>query len=384
MRVLLDVSAVPKQPVGAGIYTIELARGLARTEAVDLHLLCRRNDATRWEHIAPGATVHPIVPLPRPARLLWEAQRGSAFADRLGCDVWHGPHYTLPRHLACASVVTVHDLTFFDQPETHERVKVGFFRRAINTNSERATRIICVSQHTRDRLHALVPHHAPIDIARHGIDHNRFRVDDAPANVAHDSAALARRGITGDFIAFVGTIQPRKALPILVEAFGMLRSDFPTLRLVIAGGDGWGSRALLDAIRRNQVATSVVRPGYIDDATVAALYRRAAVVAYPSLAEGFGLPALEALACGAPLVTSSGTAMDEFIDDGALTASPGSARELEGALRAALVPDTAARLRRRGPQIAAAYTWSACVDTHLSTYRAAAHSGAPPNEPSSQ
>jgi glycosyltransferase involved in cell wall biosynthesis len=370
MRVVLDVSAVPTQPVGAGIYTLELARGLSDSAMIDLHLLSRRNDE-RWEQLCPNATVHKLTPDSRPLRIAWERTRGARFAADVQCDLWHGPHYTLPRGLRCATVVTIHDLTFFDNPETHERVKVQFFRRAITTNARRATQVVCVSQTTADRLDALVAGHAPTIVAHHGVDHDRFFVNREPRQDALDQALLAERGIHGDFITFVGTIQPRKALPTLITAFAALKANFPQLRLVIAGGDGWGTTELLDAIRTHGVATSVVRPGYVDDATVAALYRQAKVVAYPSLAEGFGLPALEAMACGAALVTTRGTAMDEFLDDGAITAPPGDADALTAALRVALTDETQRRLRARGPQIAAAFTWSACVGTHLGAYGAA-------------
>lgn len=371
MRVLLDVSAVPAQPVGAGIYTVELARELDALGEVELVLLTRRNDAYRWSATCPRSTIHSVVPDNRPARLLWEATRAAKFAETVNCDVWHGPHYTLPTTPPCASVVTVHDLTFFDQPETHQRVKVAFFRSAIRRNAARASAVVCVSHATAQRLHELIPTHAPITVAHHGVDHERFRVDDAAPTVAADLAQLAAIGARAPFIAFVGTLQPRKGLPGLVAAFAAARAEHPDLQLVLAGGDGWGRDELSNAITVAGVATSVLRPGYVNDETVAALYRRAAVVAYPSLAEGFGLPALEAMACGAPLVTTKGTAMDEFIGDAAITAGAGDVSGLARALLTALDPKTAAGLRHRGPTIAAEYTWSACARTHVEAYRQA-------------
>jgi glycosyltransferase involved in cell wall biosynthesis len=177
--------------------------------------------------------------------------------------------------------------------------------------------------------------------------------------------------VSGRFLAFVGTIQPRKGLPTLVAAFAAVARDEPDLRLVVAGGDGWGVDELLAAIAAEQVATRVVRTGYLPDEVVPALYRRAAAVVYPSLAEGFGLPALEALACGAALVTTSGSAMQELVDDAAILVPPGSVDALEAGLRQALEPATAATLRSRGAAVAARYTWSACADEHVRAYRAA-------------
>src|SRR4051794_14537528 len=123
MRVLLDVSAVPSDPRGAGVYVVELARGLGGTAAVDLVLLARRGDAARWSSLAPTAEVHAAVPGPRSVRLAWEQVEGPRVAGKLGVDVWHGPHYTLPLRARIPMVVTVHDLTFLDHPEWHERAK---------------------------------------------------------------------------------------------------------------------------------------------------------------------------------------------------------------------------------------------------------------------
>src|SRR5215212_9057976 len=131
VRVLLDVSAVPDKIARAGVYTTEITRHLARRDDVDLVLVARRGDAPRWRAIAPRALVQAVVPAARPARLAWEQVRGPQLAAALAADVWHGPHYTMPARLRIPAVVTVHDLTFFDHPEWHERAKVVFFRRAI-------------------------------------------------------------------------------------------------------------------------------------------------------------------------------------------------------------------------------------------------------------
>ena len=133
VRVLLDVSAVPDRPVGAGVYTVALAEGLERADAIDLVLLARRGDAQRWAALAPGVDVHAVVPSRRPS-CAWEQTGAPRLAARLGVDLWHGPHYTMPLRLGMPAVVTVHDLTFFDHPEWHERSKVTFFRRMIKAS----------------------------------------------------------------------------------------------------------------------------------------------------------------------------------------------------------------------------------------------------------
>jgi glycosyltransferase involved in cell wall biosynthesis len=367
VRLLLDVSAVPERPVGAGYYTLNIAAHLARRRDIETHLLCRQGDAARWGTIAPDAAVHAEVPSGRPARLMWEQARAARLASSLHIDVWHGPHYTMPLRLNVPAVVTVHDLTFFEHPEWHERGKVAYFRPMIRAAARRAAAVIAVSEDTARRLREIAPPAGPIVVAPHGVDHERFTPTVEPA----DDAVLATHGIRAPFIAFTGTIEPRKGLPTLVEAFARIARDHRTLRLVLAGGDGWGSDRVRDAVAASGVPTRVLRPGYLPDATVAPFFRRAAVVAYPSLAEGFGLNALEALACGAPLVTTSGSALDEVVGDAALTVMPGDVDALDDALREAMKPEVAARLRAAGPPRAARFTWERSVERHMEAYQLA-------------
>ncbi|HTK15481.1 MAG TPA: glycosyltransferase family 1 protein [Acidimicrobiia bacterium] len=375
MRVLVDVSAVPARPVGAGMYTVALASGLSAHGAVDLHLLTRHDDAERWSALAPTATVHASAPARRPVRLAWEQSRGPAMAEHVGADLWHGPHYTMPLRASVPCAVTIHDLTFFDHPEWHERSKVVYFRRMIRAAARRATTLICVSTFTADRLRALVAPRTDIEVIHHGVDHDRFA---AKGDSTADLALLAGHGIEPPYIAFASTIEPRKNVPTLVRAFAKVAATRPELRLVLAGSDGWGAREASEAIAANRVATRVLRPGYLDNATIAAFFRRAAAVTYPSLEEGFGLPALEGLACGAPVVTSEGSALAEVVGDAALLVPPGDADALAGAL-ARVLDDSALseRLRVAGPARAAEFTWKACVDQHVGAYERTVRAGAP-------
>jgi glycosyltransferase involved in cell wall biosynthesis len=374
VRVLLDVSAVPARPVGAGMYTVALASGLSGRSDVDVHLLTRRGDAERWRSLAPAATLHSAAPDRRPARLAWEQTRAPALGARIRPDVWHGPHYTMPMRAGGPCVVTIHDLTFFDHPEWHERSKVAYFRRMIQAAARRADLLVCVSAYTAERLRALAEPRAEVVVIHHGVDHQRFTT---AGNEHTDLAALATHGIEPPYIAFAGTIEPRKNVPTLVRAFARIADSRPELRLVLAGSDGWGAREARDAITASGVATRVIRPGYLETSTVAAFFRRAAVVAFPSLEEGFGLPALEGLACGAPVVTSQGSALAEVVDSAALLIWPGDTDALARAFTRVLdEPGLAARLRAAGPARAAEFTWAACVDRHVDAYQRAAVAGA--------
>ncbi|HYH48467.1 MAG TPA: glycosyltransferase family 1 protein [Acidimicrobiia bacterium] len=352
------------------MYTCRLAAALDRLGECEMHLLARRGDAGRWHDLAPGATVRAVVPPPRPARLAWEQARAPALASRLKVDVWHGPHYTVPLRLGVPGVTTIHDLTFFDHPEWHERSKVLFFRRMIPASAARAAAIVAVSSATAEAIQETLEPAAPVLTIAHGVDHDRFHP--APLGAPPDLAMLDPLGVTPPYVAFVGTIEPRKAVPTLVEAFSRVAGDHPGLRLVLAGADGWGTEDARAAIAASGVATRIVRVRWVPDQALPALLRQAAAVAYPSLEEGFGLPALEALACGAPLVTSAESPMADIAGPAALVVPPGNAGALAWALNRVLTDaELAARLRQEGPRSAAPYTWEASARLHLDAYRLA-------------
>jgi glycosyltransferase involved in cell wall biosynthesis len=373
VRVLLDVSAVPARPVGAGVYTIAIARGLDARDDIELHLLARRGDGTRWPALTPAAVVHARAPDARPLRLAWEQVGAPALSHAVRPDVWHGPHYTLPVRVRVPTVVTVHDLTFFDHPEWHERTKVAYFRRMIRVATARADAVICVSEFTANRLRAHCAARAEVVVVPHGVDHERFAPAAEHAGADADLSSLAAHGITPPYVAFSGTVEPRKDVPTLVRAFAHAARNRPELRLVLAGADGWGAAEARDAIAASGVATRVLRPGYLPDDAHAALFRRAAAVVYPSLEEGFGLPALEALACGAPLVSTRGSAIEEVVGDAALLVPPRDPDALGAALDRILRDDAlATRLRRDGPERAAKFTWDRTVAGHLDAYERAA------------
>lgn len=363
VRVAVDVSAIPAQPAGAGIYVLRVVEALALAGEVDLELVARSDDGDRWRALAPGAEVRAVAPGPRPLRLAWEQVAGPALARN--ADVWHGPHYTMPVLAWTPRVVTIHDLTFFDHPEWHEPAKVRFFRRMIKASARWADVLVCVSDHTARRLEAVLHPSIPVVVATHGVDHERF----SPVGDG-DDALLARHGVEGPFVAFVGTIEPRKNVPALVRAMTTLD---PSVRLVLAGRPGWGSDEVDAAIAGAGMTERVVRLGYAPDDLVAALLRRAAAVAYPTFEEGFGLPALEALACGAALVTTSGSAMEDVVEDAALVVRPGDDAALADALARLVAggPDVE-RLRARGPAVAAAHTWARSAERHVEAYRLAA------------
>jgi glycosyltransferase involved in cell wall biosynthesis len=364
----LDVTAVPSRPAGAGRYILELAESLSRRADVSLTLVARRSDVSRWEDLAPMARIEGAAPAARPLRLAWEQLSLPALLSRVGADVHHGPHYTMPERAKLPRVVTVHDLTFFDHPEWHEKSKVKLFRRAIRVAAERADAIVCVSEVTARRLVERLDPAAPVVVARHGVDHSRFKAEPEDG----DDAVLAEMGARPPYVVFIGTLEPRKDLQSLLLAFDRIASVHGELSLVVAGQPGWGSDQLEATLAGLRHRERVKRTGYVPDRAVAPLLRGAAAAAYPSLDEGFGLPALEAMACGAPLVTTTGSAMEEMSEGVALLVEPGDVDGLAGALDMLARGDQGLGDRlRRGLEVASRHTWEASAEVHVRAYREA-------------
>lgn len=371
VRVALDVSAVPPRLAGAGRYVAELARRLPSRE-VATTLVTRRDDTLRWHDWSPGSSIASVVPNARGSRLLYEAWLLGAGATAGSVDVWHAPHYTMPRRRTRPTVVTIHDLTFFTNPEWHERAKAPFFRRAIAYAARHADVLVSVSEYTARQLDSLVPHHAPVVVAPLGVDLERFALDDSS-----DSELLRAHQLPEDvpYLFFLGTIEPRKGLDVLLTAFDELAAQNPRLELWIAGQSGWGVslESLMDQCRH---ASRIRRLDFVDDGLLPALLRHSRAVVYPSRGEGFGLPVLEAMACGATVVTSSDTVMSEVADGTALLAPPGDPTQLGATIQVALnlgEHDRAQRARNARRR-AEHFTWDSSVAQHLKAYEMAGQS----------
>jgi glycosyltransferase involved in cell wall biosynthesis len=376
LAVSLDVTAVPPDPRGAGRYTVELARALGRRQDLDLTLVSRSADARRWSTWAPSASVLASAPGPRPLRLAWEQLSLPRLLDGQALDVHHGPHYTMPERSRLPKVVTIHDLTFFDHPEWHERSKVPFFRRAIRRAVRKASVLVCVSQPTARRLQELLDPRCPVVVAPHGVDPARFRPAEAgEVSQDEDRALLDQAGVPESYVAFLGTIEPRKGVDLLVRAFDRLAGDQPGLHLVIAGGRGWGGGGAEEAMSAMAHRDRLVRPGYLGPEAVPALLRRARLVVYPARVEGFGLPVLEAMACGAPVVTTAGSVMEELAGGMALTFPPEDFLALAETMDRILRDPPTAPQRSAAVEVARGYTWERSAEAHLRAYRLAVGGG---------
>jgi glycosyltransferase involved in cell wall biosynthesis len=349
-------------------YTHELIGALApRFEQPPIVYLTQADDGLGP---APVQTVRAPFRTPNEyARAFWEQTVVPLDVRRRRPDVYHSPNYILPAALRCPSVVTVHDLAFFDR--SVHRLRSHLYLSALATFAiRRATRIICVSEYTARQLAARFPGATErVRVIGEGV-HPRFR----PQSSEAIQRFRRRFGLVDPYVLFVGTIEPRKNLPRLIEAFSAAVSGhaFPH-RLLIAGGSGWMNGPVREAYNNSPVRDRIYFTGYLPDDELPAAYAGADIFAYPSLHEGYGLPPLEAMACATAVLTSDVTSMPEVVGDAAMMVDPTDTRAIADGL-SSLLRSRSLRdeLTDAGRARASAFSWGDVARKTIDVYREAA------------
>jgi glycosyltransferase involved in cell wall biosynthesis len=371
MRVALDGFPLSAPKTGVGHYTFELTRTLAEISPEDTFELISPFPFTDTVIAELNNTSLPNLILNNPKastfRRRWWAIGLPLFLRQNSFDVFHGTNYEVPLWSRKRNVLTIHDLSLQLHPQFHEDKLVRRARRRLPLMIRSAAVIIAVSESMKREI----CEHLKVKPERVVVTPEAPRKTFRPLAASETLAIRQRLGIGQDFILSVGTIEPRKNLLTLARALDrILRTTSLTPQLVIAGGKGWLMDNFYSFIKSRGIEDNVRLIGYTSDHDLRALYSSCRVCVYPSLYEGFGLPPLEAMACGAPLITSQIPAITETVGRSALLIDPLNVEELADSI-VKLWNDQGERnrLSQAGRERAAQFTWEQTARLTLEAYR---------------
>ena len=355
MRVALDVGPVRSQPAGVGTYVANLAREIAQASGLEVALMGRREDADLDASLAglPQSMLRPGHHHP------WLQLHADADARRLDADLVHYTNAAAPMFGRAPFVLTVHDLSVMRMPQTHPFARWLTVPIALAAIA-RAVGIIVPSRWTARELGRLGVSRDRIHVIEHALT-----VD--PGDSASKTDVIKRLGLTDRaFVLYVGTLEPRKNLVRLIGAFEELAADDAELKLVLAGAPGWRYEPIADRIAGSTVHDRILLPGYLSRADVATLLGGCTAFCYPSLYEGYGMPVLDAMAAGAPVVTSRTTSLPQAAGGAAILVDPLSERDIAQGLRRAVAERD--RLVAAGRERVASRTWADVAREHVEVY----------------
>ncbi|HVS50758.1 MAG TPA: glycosyltransferase family 1 protein [Opitutaceae bacterium] len=383
MKIGLSTSVIQRGRSGVGQYVFALVRALlASADRYEFSLFVLEEDLPLFEFARGAMRLVPVSERFRPPakNILWHQVELPRLARRLGLDVLHVPSYRrLLWPKPCALVATIHDLAPFRVPKKYDWMRMLYGRVVVRQLAHRQDEIVAVSDATAQDLERFfeIPR-ARVTVIHNGLDHARF----TPEGREEAGALVGRRdGVKPPFFLYVARLEhPAKNHARLIAAFNRFKTESPSpWQLVFSGADWHGAEIVHELIRRSPFAADIRCLGFVPDAELATWYRAATVFVYPSLFEGFGLPPLEAMACGCPVLASSDGAVGEVCAGAAACADPTDVADLAHQLtQLATHPSLREKLRARGLARARQFDWRNTAAATLEVYaRAAARAKAP-------
>jgi glycosyltransferase involved in cell wall biosynthesis len=312
---------------------------------------------TRWPTYRPWA------------RILWEQSMQPIALRRAGVDLLHAMAFVGPLAAPCPFVVTIYDLSFLHHPEAFRPWNRWYLQNFSLLSARRARRVIAISESTkRDVVNWLKVAPDLVDVVYCGVD-DIFQ----PLPAAQVDEFRQRRGLPEHFILFLGTLEPRKNVQTLIRAYARWRkAEAGIPKLIIAGAKGWYYEQIFAEVESLGLAREIIFPGYVSQEELPLWYSAGDLFVYPSRFEGFGLPVLEAMACGVPVVTTNAASLPEVAGDAALLVAPGNESQLVEAMRRGLGDQTLRQeMISKGLAQAARFSWELAARRTLNSYQLA-------------
>jgi len=366
MRIALDALPLREAKTGVGHYTDALAEWLARAHPDhEYNLLSPLEFDFNYNGDKPKNLNKQVIPLRSFFRKWWLVGLPSLLRI-YQVDVFHGTNYCVPVFAPCPTVVTIHDLSLYTQSHTHEKANVRRGRRRMPIMARRASLIIAPSEWTRQEI----VEQLRVRPEKIRVVYEAARKGMTPLPRLLCQSVLDKYRVRSPYLLYVGTIEPRKNLLTLIRAYDeLLRTTTRRPQLALCGGRGWLCDEVFKLVEDLKLQDQIQFTGYVDDADLPALYSAAEAFVYPSFYEGFGLPPLEAMACGAPVITSDVSSLPEVVGKAGLTHAPNDTRALTEAMVKLLGDETAREhFKREGLKQAAKFSWERAARETQSVY----------------
>jgi glycosyltransferase involved in cell wall biosynthesis len=373
MRIAIDYTAAVNQTAGIGRFVRSLVKAVTEIDQQNQYLLvhARPNDEAVLDFpTAPNVSRRQLPIRERLLTILWHRANLPVPIDAFtgSIDLFHSPDFVLPPLRRPRSILTVHDLAFLLFPECAHEALREYLLRVVPRSARRASFVVADSENTANDVICLlgVPPER-VAVVPGGVD-ARFQPVTDPERLQAMRRQLQVE--SAPYVLFVGVIEPRKNLQGLIGAFELAKKRYRLPhKLVVVGRKGWLAEGIYEKYERSSVREDIVFPGFIDDADLPTLYSAAAALVMPSFYEGFGLPLLEAMACGTPVIASNAASLPEVVGDAAPQVDPNDIDALADTLAQVLTDDQLRATNRvRGLERAARFTWTAAAHKLLKVY----------------
>jgi glycosyltransferase involved in cell wall biosynthesis len=358
-----NISSVPNTPAGVGIYTLHLAQSLIKlvNQSNDRLFIFGRSNQKNLKAIQNSEFID-CGRLPTAKRLLWEQTTLPKLTKRHNIDLFHAPNYSIPLRASCKKVCTIHDLTCYLFPRRRKMIHGWYFRKMIHYSVRHADAIITVSDNTRKDIEK---------VFKKKFSHIQTVYQGVTMPQAHTPLNETDYGqqLRTPYFLFVSTIEPSKNVERLIRVFSDFVKEYRNFHLYVAGKPGWGYKRIIQIIHEPETGNNIHYLGYQTNEQLANLYANAFAFIYPSLYEGFGIPPLEAMASGTPVLCSYTSSLPEVIGDAALTFNPYNDNEILRAMQT-IVENEPVRnsLINKGKQQIRKFSWERSAKETLQIY----------------